>query len=67
MTRCTIHIIIIIIIIIIQERGAKKSNPKCQVEVKYRSDDFKPTVFVQYGKKETGIMKSTMTMMRESS
>ena len=31
------------------ERRAAASNPKCKVEVKHRADDFRPTVFVQYG------------------
>ena len=33
----------------IKERKAVLSNPSCQVEVKHRSDHFRPTVFVQYG------------------
>ena len=37
----------------VKERNAVMSNPSCQVEVKHRTDDFRPTVFVQYGTSST--------------
>ena len=39
------------------ERRAAASNPKCKVEIKHRADDFRPTVFVQYGTHSAVLVK----------